>query len=110
MYTPKIDAAARAQDIVERFVSRRRAELQDPQWLEYLNSGRMVDSRTGHPMTRDAAANSFREEETKLAVITDQLRRLQKRAVWRFWIALGTFSLAAVLNGVYLSVNFLRSP
>ncbi len=110
MYTPKIDAVARGQDIVERFVARRTVELQDPQWLEYLSSGRMIDSRTGHPMTRDSAMTSFREEETKLAVITEQLRRLQTGAVWRFCIALGTFSLAVVLNGVYLSVSFLRSP
>jgi hypothetical protein len=108
MAAPQFDKINLAKNQLSSFVTQRRIDFTNPYWMQCLREGRFVDPDSAAVMTQDAAVAGFRKAENNLAEATLNLDNLQRTLTLRFNWSLRLFVGALVLNGTYLSINFLR--
>lgn len=108
MISPQFDQFSRLENKLENSIAQRKFNVENPIYLQSLEAGRVINSDTNKPMTKDDVLEALKTEETTLAdvkkkdlePINKKMRCLFKTQIWSYIIAL-------VLNGVFIAKNFL---
>lgn len=107
MALPQFDKINAAVVHTQAIIRSQKAVLRDPGGQQALDRGLYPNPETGVPITREEVAKWVHESEANVGTGTQSMKKIARRARCCFRLCIVSLLLAFVLNGLYLSINFL---